>query len=131
MAALETLVKVVMALAVVVYVGYPLLRERWVEEETEMPEEMSDRYHQAGVRGAGPGISVCACGTRGRPMWQLWSSERGECQVLCCVWRSLGSSESVQTGRAVGFVRMRRLWGTVEVRSQALWILRCEGRLLG
>src|SRR5680860_750028 len=46
MAALETLVKVVMALAVVVYVGYPLLRERWVEEETEMPEEMSDLYHR-------------------------------------------------------------------------------------
>lgn len=48
MAILETLVKVVMALAVVAYVSYPLLRGKVGEDEdeAEMPEELADLYHR-------------------------------------------------------------------------------------
>jgi hypothetical protein len=46
MEALELFAKVLLALAVVGFVGYPLLRQDWEEEEVELPEELQDLYRR-------------------------------------------------------------------------------------
>lgn len=43
---LELIVKVLLALLVVAFVGYPLLKEDWEEEEAEVPEDLQELYHR-------------------------------------------------------------------------------------